>query len=336
MKITVRLLFAAVWLSAGSVAIAAEEDYQRALKLVQQGQIKAAQAPLDSYLKSAPQELRGRFLQGVVLIQLGKLDEATRLYQDLIEEFPQHPEPFNNLAVLYGMQGQYDKARAVLEMALHTHPSYAVAYENLGDVYSRMASQAYEKALQLDNKKPAKEPNLKLLNELRSAPAPQPVVRIADAGKQTEPAATVTPNVLNPATTNPTAAPNPAGTTPADATAPLQPAVEQALKAVSDWAAAWSSNDLERYFAAYASDFQPSDGISRGEWEANRRARIAKPRKIAVQVQQPSVRPLDDGRMQVSFRQHYRSGKFEEVGNKTLILVKSADRWLIQQERTGN
>ncbi len=317
MKTTVRLLFAAVWLSAGTAAIAAEEDYQRALKLVQQGQIKAAQAPLDSYLKSAPQELRGRFLQGVVLIQLGKLDEATRLYQDLIEEFPQHPEPFNNLAVLYGMQGQYDKARAVLEMALHTHPSYAVAYENLGDVYSRMASQAYEKALQLDNKKPAKEPNLKLLNELRSAPAPQPVVRIADASKPSE---TV-----------------PAATLPAaETTAPLQPAVEQALKAVSDWAAAWSSNDLERYFAAYAGDFQPSDGLSRGEWEVSRRARIAKPRKIAVQVLQPSVRPLDDGRMQVSFRQHYRSGKFEEVGNKTLILVKSADRWLIQQERTGN
>ncbi|HEX4911993.1 MAG TPA: tetratricopeptide repeat protein [Permianibacter sp.] len=318
MKKAVRLLFTLPCLLAGLAVVAAEEDYQRALKLVQQGQIKAAQAPLESYLKSAPQELRGRFLQGVILIQLGKLTEATRLYQDLIEEFPQHPEPFNNLAVLYGMQGQYDKARAVLEMALHTHPSYAVAYENLGDVYSRMASQAYEKALQLDNKKPAKEPNLKLLNELRSAPAPQPVVRIADAGKTTEPAAT-----------EPTS-------TPADAVAPLQPAVEQALKAVSDWAAAWSSNDVERYFAAYASDFQPSDGSSRAEWEVTRRSRIAKPRKIAVQVLQPSVRPLDDGRMQVSFRQHYRSGNFEEVGNKTLILVKSADRWLIQQERTGN
>ena len=318
MKKAVRLLFTLPCLLAGLAVIAAEEDYQRALKLVQQGQIKAAQAPLEAYLKSAPQELRGRFLQGVILIQLGKLNEATRLYQDLIEEFPQHPEPFNNLAVLYGMQGQYDKARAVLEMALHTHPSYAVAYENLGDVYSRMASQAYEKALQLDNKKPAKEPNLKLLNELRSAPVPQPVVRIADTGKTTEP--TVTELT----------------TTPAEAVAPLQPAVEQALKAVSDWAAAWSSNDLERYFAAYASDFQPSDGSSRAEWESLRRSRIAKPRKIAVQVLQPSVRPLDDGRMQVSFRQHYRSGNFEEVGNKTLILVKSADRWLIQQERTGN
>ncbi len=217
------------------------------------------------------------------------------------------------------MQGQYDKARAVLEMALHTHPSYAVAYENLGDVYSRMASQAYEKALQLDNKKPAKEPNLKLLNELRSAPVPQPVIRIAEGSKATEPAAAESPS-----------------TAPVEAVAPLQPAVEDALKAVSDWAAAWSSNDLERYFAAYAGDFQPADGSSRADWEAMRRSRIAKPRRISVQVLQPSVRPLDDGRMQVSFRQHYRSGKFEEVGNKTLILVKSADRWLIQQERTGN
>ena len=313
MNSTMRLMFAAPLLLAGAAAIAAEEDYQRALKLVQQGQIKAAQAPLETYLKSAPQELRGRFLQGVVLIQLGKLNEATRLYQDLIEEFPQHPEPFNNLAVLYGMQGQYDKARAVLEMALHTHPSYAVAYENLGDVYSRMASQAYEKALQLDNKKPASQPNLKLLNELRSAAAP---VRLAD-NKAVEPGG----------------APEPVSGAELP---PLQPAVEQALKAVSDWAAAWSSNDVERYLAAYDPAFQPADGGSRAEWEAQRRQRIAKPRKIAVSVQQPSVRPLDDGRMQVNFRQHYRSGKFEEVGNKTLILVKSADRWLIQQERTGN
>lgn len=321
MKSIARLLFAASCLLAGTGAIAAEEDYQRALKLVQQGQIKAAQAPLDAYTKAAPQELRGRFLQGVILVQLGKIPEATRLYQDLIEEFPQHPEPFNNLAVLYGMQGQYDKARAVLEMALHTHPSYAVAYENLGDVYSRMASQAYEKALQLDNKKPAKEPNLKLLNELRSAPMPAPVVRLAEADKAAPGLASA------PAT----------GTVPATVeAAPLQPAVESALKAVSDWAAAWSNNDLDAYFAAYTSDFQPTDGSSRAEWEALRRSRIAKPRKIAVQVLQPSVRPLDDGRMQVSFRQHYRSGKFEEVGNKTLILVKSADRWLIQQERTGN
>lgn len=321
MKSIVRLLFALPWLIAGTMAIAAEEDYQRALKLVQQGQIKAAQPALDAYLKAAPQELRGRFLQGVVLIQLGKLTEATRLYQDLIEEFPQHPEPFNNLAVLYGMQGQYDKARAVLEMALHTHPSYAVAYENLGDVYSRMASQAYEKALQLDNKKPVSQPNLKLLNEMRSALPPQPV-RLAD-NKTVEPPVTAGTGVVT--------------SKPAEvAAAPLQPAFEEVLKAVSDWAAAWSSNDVDRYLAAYAAEFQPADGSARADWAAARTARIAKPRKIAVQVQQPTVRPLDDGRMQVSFRQQYRSGKLEEVGNKTLILVKSADRWLIQQERTGN
>jgi len=313
MKATVRLMFALPWLLTGLMAIAAEEDYQRALKLVQQGQARSAQLPLESYVKAVPDDVRGRFLQGVMLIQLGKLDEATRLYQDLIEEFPHHPEPFNNLAVLYGMQGQYDKARAVLEMSLHTHPSYAVAYENLGDVYSRMASQAYEKALQLDNKKPALQPNLKLIHELRGVAEP---VRVA-VSKAAETAKVVS-------------------AIPVEAAKPLQPAVEEALKAVSDWAAAWSHNAVDDYLAAYVPEFQPGDGASREEWASQRRARIAAPRKIAVTVQQPGVRPLDDGRMQVSFRQQYRSGKFEEVGNKTLILVKRADRWLIQHERTGN
>ncbi len=334
MKMPVPLLCTLLLVCPVGALLAAEEDYQRALKLVQEGQLKAAQAPLDAYLKEEPKELRGRFLQGVVLIQSGKLAEATKLYQNLIEEFPQHPEPFNNLAVLYGMQGQYDKARAVLEMALHTHPSYAAAYENLGDVYSRMASQAYEKALQLDNKKAAREPNLKLLYELRTAP----VVRVADTGKTAEPAKStaVSGSALagsGSGSSTATAATASAITPPSPA---MQPAVEQALKAVSDWAAAWSANNVDGYLAAYAPDFQPADGSSRADWEAMRRARIAKPRRIAVQVLQPSVRPLDDGRMQVSFRQQYRSGKLEEVGNKTLILVKSADRWLIQQERTGN
>jgi len=54
------------------------------------------------------------------------------------------------IAVLYAGQGQYEKARQALEMAIRTHPSYATAHENLGDVYAKLASQAYDKALSLD------------------------------------------------------------------------------------------------------------------------------------------------------------------------------------------
>jgi len=60
------------------------------------------------------------------------------------------PEPYNNLAVLYAAEGQERKAAEALEQAIRTNPSYTTAHENLGDLYARMASEAYAKALQLD------------------------------------------------------------------------------------------------------------------------------------------------------------------------------------------
>ena len=79
------------------------------------------------------------------------------------------PEPYNNLAVLYASQGQYDKARKSLEMAIRTHPSYAIAHENLGDVYAKMASEAYDKALQLDRGNAAAQTKLAMIKDLFSS-----------------------------------------------------------------------------------------------------------------------------------------------------------------------
>src|SRR3972149_4567020 len=80
--------------------------------------------------------------------------------------FPALPEPYNNLAVIYAAQGQYEKARAALEQSIRTHPSYATAYENLGDVYAKLASQAYDKALQLDSANTGAQNQLALVREL--------------------------------------------------------------------------------------------------------------------------------------------------------------------------
>jgi len=66
------------------------------------------------------------------------------------EDFPELPEPYNNLAVLYASEGQLDSARAALEMALAAAPNYATALENLGDVYLQMAADAYQRAAKLD------------------------------------------------------------------------------------------------------------------------------------------------------------------------------------------
>jgi tetratricopeptide (TPR) repeat protein len=97
-----------------------------------------------------PRDAQARFLKAVILTEQGNSREAIDIFTRLTQDFPELPEPYNNLAVIYAAQGQYEKARAALEQSIRTQPSYATAYENLGDVYAKLASQAYDKALQLD------------------------------------------------------------------------------------------------------------------------------------------------------------------------------------------
>ena len=106
----------------------------------------------------------------------------------------------------------------------------------------------------------------------------------------------------------------------------------EAVRTVQEWAKAWATNDVERYLAYYAPDFQTPKGVARERWESERRARIQKPRTIEVEVGTPQVK-VDGDRATVTFRQHYRSGAVDLDSDKTMVLVKRGDRWLVQQER---
>ena len=77
-------------------------------------------------------------------------------------------------------------------------------------------------------------------------------------------------------------------------------------------------------------------GEPRADWEASRKQRIAKPRKIDVRVEAPKVKFTDNNRVAVTFRQSYRSANLKVASTKTLVLVRTGDRWLIQQERVGS
>ena len=58
----------------------------------------------------------------------------------MLGDYPELPEPHNNLAVLYAQKGDYELARDELEAAIGAAPDYAIAYENLGDIYARLAA----------------------------------------------------------------------------------------------------------------------------------------------------------------------------------------------------
>lgn len=134
--------------------------------LLEQGRLEQAAKRADAYVKHNPSDIQVRFLQGVIATEQGSNAKAIDIFTAISREYPQLPEPFNNLAVLYAAQGEERKAVEVLESAIRTNPSYATAHENLGDLYARMASEAYTKALQLDDSRKALQPKLSLITQI--------------------------------------------------------------------------------------------------------------------------------------------------------------------------
>ncbi len=323
------------------------DEIQDINKLFKQGQHEQALERSNAYLAGKPKDAQVRFLKGLILTEQGKTNDAIRVFSDLTEDYPELPEPYNNLAVLYASQGQYDRARTALEMAIRTHPSYATAHENLGDIYAKMASQAYDRALQLDRSNTGTQTKLAMIKDLFTTGG----AKDGKPGKttHTEAPVTISANKQQPATESvpitPVAAPDPArAATPApDKAATGQTAAKEldasndaeVLKVVNKWAAAWSSKNVQHYLAFYAADFKTPGGESRSNWEAQRRERIGLPKSIQVGVNDPKVILIDDSHASVSFKQSYRASHLNASSSKTLVLVKSGGNWLIQEERSG-
>jgi tetratricopeptide (TPR) repeat protein len=331
--------------------------------LLRAGKLGEAQSKAEAFLETNPRDPQMRFLKGVIQRTAGKQADAITTFTKLTEDYPELPEPYNNLAVLYAGQSQFDKARAALEMAIRTNPSYSTAHENLGDVYARLASQAYNKALQLDGASAEVTPKLALIRELfkpnvrnaltpaakPTAAAPSPAASAVTASVA-KPAATVAATTTAAAAVKPVPAPTvtPATTiTPAvvaaattPAATPLKPAVadattKEAEAAVRAWAKAWSSKDISGYLSAYGKAFTPSGKQSRSAWEDERRQRIAGKSSISVKLENLTV-TVNAGKAEAKFRQDYRADALSVSSRKTLDLVKVGDRWLIVKESTGN
>jgi tetratricopeptide (TPR) repeat protein len=149
-------------------APASNPELQEVSRLVRAGQYQGAIDKANTVLATKPKDALARFLKGVSLTELGKTNDAIAIFQSITEDNPELPEPYNNLAVLYASKGQFEKARTALELAIQTHPSYSTAHENLGDVYAKLASQAYDRALQLDKGNSGVQGKLGLIKDLFS------------------------------------------------------------------------------------------------------------------------------------------------------------------------
>jgi tetratricopeptide (TPR) repeat protein len=323
------VLFATLF--AAGVASAQSDDVQEASKLLKSGQHQQALERVNKALAARPKDAQARFLKGLIFAEQGNSKEATEVFLQLTKDYPDLPEPYNNLAVIYASQGQYDKARSALEQSIRTHPSYATAYENLGDVYAKLASQAYDKALQIDSANAGAKNKLALVRELVGGTAPvavaaakPPVVAAAPAKEPAKVPVVVAAVESKPVPEKPAEKPAAA------------PGNAEIIETVNAWAKAWSSKNVDAYLAFYGKDFKTPGGEARGEWEKTRRQRISAPKTIAVTIESPKV-SMADGKASVTFRQGYRSDVLKATSTtKTLVLARADGRWVIQQERVGN
>jgi Tfp pilus assembly protein PilF len=123
--------------------------YSDVNRMINSGQWDKAQKEVDQRLKVAPTDPQMRLLLSRIQDAQGQTQAAMDTLQALTQSFPELAEPHNNLAVLLARENRHADALASLQAAVQARPDYAVALENMGDVYAALASQAYAKALQI-------------------------------------------------------------------------------------------------------------------------------------------------------------------------------------------
>jgi tetratricopeptide (TPR) repeat protein len=297
-------------------------------QLSDQGQQSAALERVNAYLAANPKDPQAMFMKGIIQVESGKREDAIKTFTDLTSKYPNLPEPYNNLAVLYADAGEYDKAKKALETAIKTHPSYATAHENLGDIYARMASEAYDKALQLDNGNSRAQSKLSMIKDLfgtsnnvvaKAEPAKNAksgTMPIRPADKKEEPSKVIETFKA-----------------PVDSSADDERSVTDA---VGIWVKAWSSQDVDKYLASYADSFKTPKGESRKAWEKQRRERISAPKSISIELKNQNVTIVDSNNAKVTFKQSYKGAGKAIRTDKTLLLKKENGNWLIEQEFGSN
>jgi tetratricopeptide (TPR) repeat protein len=281
---------------------AALADLASAQQAYSDGRVDEALAEVDSLLASDAADPEVRFLKGIIYADQGRDDDAIEIFAALTQDFPELPEPYNNLAVLFAEKGEFEKARQSLLAAIQMHPSYSTAHENLGDLYAKMASLAYDRALEEDAGNESARVKLATVNALFSRSGP-----------------------TDESTDGSEAAMDPGSTAK-----PGDPA-DEVVAAVEHWREAWSARNAQAFVDAYSPAYSPGD-MSHAAWEADQRARLGETSFIIVSIDDLQVAFPHPVTAKVNFSQIYEADDTEDHAHKTLTLSHTSGGWQIVRE----
>lgn len=351
------------------------DEYAEVAQLSKEGKYAEAVAKADYYISAKPKDATMRLLKGLAQRDWGKTNDAISTFSRMSEDFPELPEPYNNLGVLYADQNQLEKARAAFENALRTNPSYAVAHENLADVYGRLSSAAYTKALQLELNTAAVAPKLALVRQIVTQnPTKLSMAQIAAMNKQMALASIPTPPVSTEKTAAASGKPAaeaplppsakasatgvrpPASSTPVPAVAARKPADEPPVAAAPAKptpvanAIAPETREVEQAIQSWVNAWSAKDlqGYFQaygkefsppggiGRSQWEAERRVRIEGKSKISVKVADVTVQMRGNVAVAkFHQDYRANGIAISSRKTLELSKQGNNWKIVREAVG-
>jgi Flp pilus assembly protein TadD len=137
--------FVALALHTATAAWAAD-DAAEIRALMVKADLPAALQRAERAVAAKPKDPALRFLHAVVLMDLSRNDQAMALFAQLSQEYPELPDPYNNIALLHVRAGRLNEALLALQSALRSDPGHRTAQANLGQVHLMLAVQAWELA----------------------------------------------------------------------------------------------------------------------------------------------------------------------------------------------
>ena len=290
------IFFCLLLVSAASAATSTAQLQQ----LIAQNRFADAARDGEQLLQQDPKHAETRFLTAYAYQMNAKTDKAVSLYQGLINDRPELPEPRNNLAMIYLAQGDYDRASQLLVEAINTHRSYAVAYANLSQVYKGIASEAYRRAVS-ESSEPAKYTHSIELTAITELEIDEPIVLAATAP---EPKTLV--NAANQKTL--------------------------LIERVKNWAQAWSGKEFADYTGFYSPQYRAKFD-SHDQWVKHRRQRIMRPGSIRIEVSNIQIKWRSDNRAIIDFTQAFDSTRYSDRVVKRLGFNRVDSEWKITEER---
>lgn len=293
-SIFVSFLISPVW------AVTAVE----AEKLLSMGEYQQALIGLD---KEAMDPAETLFIKASALQGLNRDDEAIGIYKQLINQYPENPEPYNNLAAIYVKRQDFTKALELLESAISQHEAYRTIFNNQRSIYRNMASRQYVRALQVK-----KSEKLLQLSRLHSMDRPQTMEASATQA---------TPVVATPVNGGSNLKPV-AALPEKEVTKIEQSGLESEVeRLVFSWADAWRSQDIRNYINAYVRNYAPDRQTGHQGWVRLRTKRLRKPTFIKIDISDLQVSRSNGSEFIAEFVIAYQSNSYQDRSRKRLIFT---------------